>query len=86
MKFEFDPAKSALNKQKHGIDFEEAQKIWAHDDWLELSVPSVVEPRYVVIGMIGEKYWTAVVTYRSDCIRLISVRRARDVEIACYEG
>lgn len=86
MDFEFDPAKSALNKQKHGIDFEEAKKIWANDNWLELAVPSVEEPRYLVVGMIDEKYWTAVITYRSEGIRLISVRRARNAEIACYEG
>ena len=86
MEFEFDPAKSGLNKLKHGIDFEEAQTIWANDNWLELAVPSVEEPRYLVVGMIGEKYWTAVITYRPDGIRLISVRRARDAEIACYEG
>ncbi|MEI9885452.1 MAG: BrnT family toxin [Rhizomicrobium sp.] len=86
MKFEFDQSKSAANKQKHGIDFEEAQKIWDNDDWLELPVPSVEEQRYVIIGMIDEKHGTAVVTYRADRIRLISVRRARDVEIACYEG
>ncbi|MSO62009.1 MAG: hypothetical protein EXQ50_07965 [Acidobacteria bacterium] len=28
MEFEFDPAKSAANKAKHGIDFVEAQEFW----------------------------------------------------------
>jgi uncharacterized DUF497 family protein len=29
MRFEYDPEKSAENKRKHGIDFEEAQALWA---------------------------------------------------------
>ena len=29
MDFEFDAAKSAENKRKHGLDFEEAQALWA---------------------------------------------------------
>ena len=28
VEFEWDPAKSASNKRKHGIDFEQAQAIW----------------------------------------------------------
>ena len=28
MRFEYDPAKSVTNKAKHGIDFEEIQKMW----------------------------------------------------------
>jgi uncharacterized protein len=29
MRFEYDPDKGAENKRKHGIDFEEAQALWA---------------------------------------------------------
>jgi uncharacterized DUF497 family protein len=35
MRFEFDAAKSAANKLKHGIDFVEAQALWADPDRLE---------------------------------------------------
>ncbi len=86
MDFEFDPAKSAANKRKHGMDFEEAQRIWDDDNRLEIVAPSLKEQRHAVVGMIDGKYWTAIVTYRSSRIRLISVRRARELEIACYEG
>ena len=87
MKFEFDSAKSQSNRARHGIDFEAAQALWQDDNRLELSVPSVVdELRFVVVGMIDAKLWTSVITYRADVVRLISVRRARDLEIACYEG
>lgn len=86
MEFEFDPAKSLANKAKHGIDFVEAQALWADENRLEVSVRYVDEPRCLMIGRISGKHWTAIVTYRFEDIRIISVRRARDVEIACYEG
>ena len=34
--FEFDPAKSAANLEKHGIDFEEVQAVWADTRRLEI--------------------------------------------------
>jgi uncharacterized DUF497 family protein len=86
MEFEFDPAKSQANKAKHGIDFEEAKAIWKDDNRFEALALGIDEPRHGVIGMIGEKHWAAVVTYRSHVVRIISVRRARDLEIECYEG
>ena len=86
MDFEFDPAKSQANKAKHGIDFEEAQAIWKDDNRFELPLTSEDEPRFLVIGTIGAARWSAIITYRFDRIRIISVRCARDVEIACYEG
>lgn len=86
MGFEYDPEKSAENKRKHGLDFEEAQALW--DDAALVEVPARVtdEPRWVVIGKLGEKHWSAVVTRRGENIRLISVRRSRDEEVAIYEG
>ena len=84
MGFEFDAAKSAANLQKHGIDFVEAQKLWADSDRLEIPARSADEPRSQVIGRIGDLVWSAFVTYRGERIRLISVRRARDEEKAAY--
>jgi uncharacterized DUF497 family protein len=84
MPFEFDPDKSAANKAKHGIDFVEAQEIWTDSDRLEIPARSVDEPRQQVIGRIGEKTWSAFITYRNDKIRIISVRRARADEEARY--
>ena len=83
--FEYDPAKSAANLNKHGIDFEEAQAIWNDDKRLQtLSRIAADEPRWVVTGRIGDRIWTAAVTYRGEMIRLISVRRARDDETSDY--
>jgi len=85
MRFEFDPAKSASNKLKHGIDFSEAQALWNDTDLIEIPARTEDEPRYLVIGRIGQTRWSGVVTYREGQTRIISVRRSRDEEIALYE-
>jgi hypothetical protein len=86
VKFEFDEAKSSSNKTKHGIDFIAAQILW--DDALRLETPaqSADEPRYQVLGKVGDKVWSAFITYRNEKIRIISVRRARETEEKQYYG
>jgi uncharacterized DUF497 family protein len=84
--FEFDPEKSQENKAKHGIDFIEAQLLWLDDMLLEIPARTTDEPRFLIIGTIGPKHWSAVVTYRQDRIRIISVRRSRKEEVEIYEG
>lgn len=53
---------------------------------VEVPARTVDEPRWLVIGRIDSKQWSAVVTYREERIRIISVRRSRDAEVAIYEG
>ncbi len=86
MKFEYDPDKSAANKEKHGLDFEEAQELWS-DPWL-LEVPAKTqdEPRFLGVGQIGSKHWTVIWTNRNGKVRIISARRSRKEEISYYEG
>ncbi|BDA75780.1 conserved hypothetical protein [Calothrix sp. PCC 7716] len=86
MQFEFDERKSASNQVKHGIDFVEAQKLWQDTDRVEVAARAVEESRFLVIGQIKAKFWAAVITYREERVRIISVRRARDEEIKIYEG
>jgi uncharacterized DUF497 family protein len=86
MEFEFDPAKSAANKDKHGIDFVEAQALWADDGLVEAPIPSEGELRFLMIGRLGGKHWTAVCTFRGEAVRIISVRRARKTEVKVYDG
>jgi uncharacterized DUF497 family protein len=86
MGFEYDPEKSAENKGKHGLDFEEAQALWNDAALVEIPARVTDELRWVVIGKLEEKHWSAVVTRRGENIRLISVRRSRDEEVAIYEG
>ena len=86
MRFEYDPEKIAENKRKHSVDFEEAQALWADAALVEIPARTSDEPRWLLIGKIGEKYWSAVVTRRGENIRLISVRRSRDEEVRIYES
>jgi uncharacterized DUF497 family protein len=86
MEFEFDPDKSAANKSKHGIDFVEAQALWNDLEMIEIPARTEDEPRYLVVGRIGDKYWSGIVAYRGERIRIISVRRSRKEEIAIYES
>jgi uncharacterized DUF497 family protein len=86
MEFEFDPIKSNSNKEKHGIDFYEAQALWNDPDLIEIPVITSDESRVLVIGNISGKYWSGVITYRSEKIRIISVRRSRKEEVDIYEG
>lgn len=84
--FEYDPHKSELNLIKHGIDFIEAQKLWEDSNRIQIPAKTIEEERYVVIGKIIDKCWSAVITYRENNIRLISVRRSRKEEIDIYES
>ena len=84
--FEFDTAKSKSNRMKHGIDFVDAQVLWNDPMLMEIPAKTDDELRYLVIGLIEGKHWSAVVTYRGENIRLISVRRARTEEVALYES
>ncbi|WP_434479634.1 BrnT family toxin [Gemmatimonas sp.] len=86
MEFEFDPLKSASNFAKHGIDFDAAQALWRDDRLFEVRARTTDEPRWLVVARIAGVAWSAVVTYRDDRVRLISVRRARAEEVALYEG
>lgn len=86
MGFEYDPDKSAENNRKHGMDFEEAKQLWADARLVEVPARTTDEPRWLIIGKIDEKHWSAIITRRSDNIRLISVRRSRDEEVEIYES
>jgi uncharacterized DUF497 family protein len=86
MGFEYDSDKSTENKRKHGIDFEEAQVLWADAALVEIPARTTDEPRWLLIGKINNRYWSAVVTRRGENVRLISVRRSRVEEVAIYES
>lgn len=86
MEFEFDSAKSYSNKKKHGIDFDEAKVLWNDPDLIEIPAKTIDELRFLVIGKISERHWSAVITYRCENIRIISVRRSRKEEVEIYES
>lgn len=86
MEFEFDPKKSAANKEKHGLDFVEAQEIWADEDRALLPLTFADEDRFMMIGRIDTKLWSAVFTWRGSRVLIVSVRRAREDESEHYES
>lgn len=86
MKFEFDSKKSKTNKIKHGIDFLETQVLWDDPDLIIIPAKTTDEPRFLVIGRILNKHWSAIITYRGKKIRIISTRRSRSEEVDIYES
>ncbi len=74
------------NLAKHGINFEDAQALWEDEHYLEIPAKSMDEPRFLVIGKIKDALWSAVITYRGEQVRIISVRRSRDEEKKLYEN
>jgi uncharacterized DUF497 family protein len=85
MGFEYDLEKSSENKRKHGIDFEEAQALWLDSSLVEIPARTSGEARWLLIGKIEGKHWSAIITRRDENVRLISVRRARREEVTIYE-
>lgn len=83
--FEFDLTKSNANRDKHGIDFELAQALWADELHIIVPAKNLGEERQAIIGKLQDKIWIAIFTPRGSAIRLISVRRARQIEIENYE-
>jgi uncharacterized DUF497 family protein len=84
MTFEYDPEKSNSNKQKHGIDFEEAQSLWFDYNRIEIPARTTGEARKVLIAQLDNEIWTAIFTMREGAIRIISVRRSRKNEKEIY--
>ncbi len=84
--FEYDERKSKRNQLKHGIDFVEAQVLWDDPYIIEIPARTIDEDRFLVIGRIEGKHWSAVITPRDGNIRIISVRRSRIEEVAIYES
>jgi len=41
--------------------------------------------RFLMVGVIAGTHWSAVITYRQQRIRLVSVRRSRPSEVTVYE-
>jgi len=87
MIFEFYENKSLINKSKHGIDFNHAKELW--NDPYSFEIPSPQgedEHRFLVLGQINLKSYTAIITYRETNVRIISVRRSREKEKKLYES
>ena len=83
MEFEYDKAKSISNKKKHGVNFEEAQTLWM-GDYLIFPAITKGEPRKMLVGKIGSKFYSCVFAEKGKRIRIITCRRSRDKEERDY--
>ena len=86
MEFQWDDNKNQANIAKHGIDFEKAQELWQDPFRVEIEAKYLSESRFMVIGKIDNKHWSAIITYRQNTVRIISVRRAKKNEVNLYES
>ena len=84
MEFAFDPEKSQQNRDKHGIDFVEAQGLWEDTKSKVILARSENEIRLMRIGILKGKFWSAIYALREGRVRLISVRRSRNSEEEYY--
>ena len=89
LKFEWDNNKASINKQKHGITFEEASTIFSDENAILFDDPehSEVEERFLMIG-ISEQTNMLIVSHcyrgEDDIIRIISARKATKKETKQY--
>ncbi|MBF0166433.1 MAG: BrnT family toxin [Alphaproteobacteria bacterium] len=83
LRFEWDATKAALNRTKHGIDFEDSAHIFKGPVLLKES-PRSNEMRWQVIGRFEGRFFAVAYTIRDGHIRIISARRARANEIRDY--
>ena len=92
MKFEWDESKNKANILKHRISFEEAETVFDDENakYLYDEIHSDDEERFHIIGEDANFRELAVChCYRgvdSDTIRIISARKATNLEIDYYYG
>lgn len=86
MKVEFDPAKDAANRAKHGLSLADGEAVFADANHLIISTvrPGDGEARSKVIGLVGDRLHTAVFVRRGEAIRFISVRKSNGSEARTY--
>jgi uncharacterized DUF497 family protein len=88
LRFEWDDRKSAANRRKHGVSFEEAQTVFFDEHALLIPDPDhVAEERFVLLGLSSALRALVVChCYRYDTtIRIISARKANRDERTRYE-
>jgi len=76
MNFEYDPNKDRLNRERHGVDFAEAQELWRNPHVVLPARRVRGEERRMIVWTIEGKVFVAIFTVGSGWIRLISCHRA----------
>ena len=85
MNYSFDPRKLAINVQRHGVWFSEADGF----EWetVQLRVDDrkrYSEPRFVATGLIEQRLYVMVFCLRANAVRVISLRKANLREVKSY--
>ena len=87
--FDWDENKNVLNKEKHGVSFEEASTVFWDDDAILFDDPkhSSEEERFLIVGMSKKVNLLTVVhclRENETVIRIISARKATSTETKIY--
>ena len=89
LRFEWDERKSASNKKKHGVSFEEAETVFYDDRAILAEDPDEEdEDRFVLLGLsAGLRTLVVCHCYRAEdsVIRIISARKAHREERRDYD-
>ncbi len=78
-RYEWHPDKARSNLDKHGVDFVSVEDF----EWDTAVIrPSDRhgETRFVAYGYVGSRIHVLAFTFRQDRIRVISLRKANDIE------
>jgi len=86
--FEWDEEKNRINQMKHGVSFEEAEKVFLDNKRLEVfdRKHSLFEERWKIYGLYGFSLLVVSFTERRGFIRIISARKATKTEEEEYYG
>jgi len=85
VQIEFDAAKDAINRDKHGVSLADAAQL----DWTTVvAYPDgrrdYGEPRQIGYGLWGERLYCVVFVRRREALRVISLRKANPKEVKRY--
>ena len=85
MRFEWDEEKRRLNILRHGIDFRDAEGVFAGQTvTVEDTRHAYGERRLITFGLLHGRPVAIVHTERHDAIRIISMRKASKHEERSY--
>lgn len=88
LEFEWDDEKARRNREKHGVSFDEARRVFEDMDRLEAIDDRMDygEDRIIAIGSDGASVLTVVYVLRAERIRIISARKASREERDEYQA
>ena len=85
MDFEWDEAKDAANRAKHGVGFDFARELQWEDARPEKDVRAEYgEDRFIIYAYREARLYACVFTLRQERIRIISLRKANKREERDY--